>query len=237
MATGRSDYPNQVNNVLGFPFIFRGALDVHGDRHQRRDEARRRACAGHAREGRRPGLGDQGVRRTNGSTSAASTSFPSRSIRASCSGKPPRSPRRPWKRASPGSRSKTWMPTATRSRAGSAGRSRSCGRSIHKAQQAPKRIVFPEGTEEKILRASQIILDEEIAKPILLGDGTVIQEKIKMLDLDLTGVEIIDPVNSTEVRRVRRASTTSMRKRKGITRNDARDLLRRPDQLRDDDGP
>ena len=39
MATGRSDYPNQVNNVLGFPFIFRGALDVHATGHQRRDEA------------------------------------------------------------------------------------------------------------------------------------------------------------------------------------------------------
>ena len=50
---------------------------------------------------------------------------------------------------------------------------------IHKAQEAPKRIVFPEGVEEKILRASQIILDEEIATPILLGDKTVIEEKAK----------------------------------------------------------
>ena len=48
VATGRSDYPNQVNNVLGFPFIFRGALDVRATGDQRRDEDRRRQCAGRA---------------------------------------------------------------------------------------------------------------------------------------------------------------------------------------------
>ena len=56
MATGRSDYPNQVNNVLGFPFIFRGALDVHGHRDQRRNEAGGLARAGDTGKGRRPGL-------------------------------------------------------------------------------------------------------------------------------------------------------------------------------------
>ena len=71
---------------------------------------------------------------------------------------------------------------------------------IHKAQEAPKRIVFPEGVEEKILRASQIILDEEIATPILLGDKKIIEEKIKALDLDLTGAEIVDPKNFAEIR-------------------------------------
>ena len=67
---------------------------------------------------------------------------------------------------------------------------------IHKAQQQPKRIVFPEGEEEKILRAAQIVMDEEIAKPILLGDKAVIQQKIAELGLDLEGVEIIDPAES-----------------------------------------
>ena len=64
---------------------------------------------------------------------------------------------------------------------------RSCGCSFTKRSSLPKRIVFPEGTEDKILRASQIVLDEEIATPILLGNEQVIREKIKMLDLDLTG--------------------------------------------------
>ena len=48
VATGRSDYPNQVNNVLGFPYIFRGALDVRATHHQRSDEDRRRRSAGGA---------------------------------------------------------------------------------------------------------------------------------------------------------------------------------------------
>ena len=48
VATGRSDYPNQVNNVLGFPFIFRGALDVRATGDQRGNEDRRRQCAGRA---------------------------------------------------------------------------------------------------------------------------------------------------------------------------------------------
>ena len=57
IATGRSDYPNQVNNVLGFPFIFRGALDVRGHCHQRRDEAGRHACACRSRQRRCAGFG------------------------------------------------------------------------------------------------------------------------------------------------------------------------------------
>jgi hypothetical protein len=59
VATGRSDYPNQVNNVLGFPFIFRGALDVRATDDQRRDEDRRRAGAG----GAGPPAGAGGSRR------------------------------------------------------------------------------------------------------------------------------------------------------------------------------
>jgi malate dehydrogenase (oxaloacetate-decarboxylating)(NADP+) len=73
MATGRSDYPNQVNNVLGFPFIFRGALDVPRHDHQRRDEAGRVARAGRAGEGRRAGLRAARVRQRAHVASAAST--------------------------------------------------------------------------------------------------------------------------------------------------------------------
>jgi malate dehydrogenase (oxaloacetate-decarboxylating)(NADP+) len=99
---------------------------------------------------------------------------------------------------------------------------------IHEARKSPRRIVFPEGTEEKILRASQIILDEEIAKPILLGDETTIQEKSKMLDLDLQGVEIVNPVQSVKFDDYV-SKYYDMRKRKGITQTDARNLfIRRP---------
>jgi malate dehydrogenase (oxaloacetate-decarboxylating)(NADP+) len=92
---------------------------------------------------------------------------------------------------------------------------------IHKAQKAPKRIVFPEGDEEKILRASQIILDEEIATPILLGNRAVIEERTKALDLDLKGAEIIEPTISTKFDTYA-GKYYDLRKRKGVTRGDAR---------------
>jgi malate dehydrogenase (oxaloacetate-decarboxylating)(NADP+) len=97
---------------------------------------------------------------------------------------------------------------------------------INKAQRSPKRIVFPEGAEEKILRASQIILDDEIAKPILLGNQRVIEDRIRTLDLDLTGIEVVDPDDSTSLDRYVDAYYL-MRKRKGVTHLDARAMMRR----------
>jgi malate dehydrogenase (oxaloacetate-decarboxylating)(NADP+) len=87
---------------------------------------------------------------------------------------------------------------------------------IHKAQNDPKRIVFPEGEENKILRAAQIIVDERIATPILLGNKLMIQAKIAEMSLDLAGVEVIEPSDSPQfdfyIERYYR-----LRQRKGIT--------------------
>jgi malate dehydrogenase (oxaloacetate-decarboxylating)(NADP+) len=96
---------------------------------------------------------------------------------------------------------------------------------IHRAQQAPKRIVFPEGEEEKILRASQIILDEKIAQPILLGSRTLILEKIHTLGLDLEGVEFINPSKSPKLDEYV-TQLYELRKRKGLTHNDAERLAK-----------
>ena len=67
---------------------------------------------------------------------------------------------------------------------------------INKAQKQPKRVVFPEGEEGKILRACQILLDEKIANPILLGNEQKIRAKIADLHLHLDGVQIVDPGSS-----------------------------------------
>ena len=67
---------------------------------------------------------------------------------------------------------------------------------IHKAQQAPKRIVFPEGEEHKILRAAQILIDEKIATPILLGKESVISGWLAYLHITLDSAIIIDPAKS-----------------------------------------
>jgi malate dehydrogenase (oxaloacetate-decarboxylating)(NADP+) len=91
---------------------------------------------------------------------------------------------------------------------------------IHKAQKAPKRIVFPEGEEEKILRAAQIIVDENIGQPILLGSRTLIKQRIKDLGLELEGVEMINPSKSPKFDEYV-TNYYQMRQRKGVTRFDA----------------
>jgi malate dehydrogenase (oxaloacetate-decarboxylating)(NADP+) len=192
MATGRSDYPNQVNNVLGFPFIFRGALDVMASAiNDEMKMAAAHALATLAKED----VPDAVIKAYGGEKFKFGRNYiiPK-----------PLDPRvLLWEAPAV---AKAAMDTGVArkpivdldayrdSLESRFGRSKQIMRVfIHKAQEAPKRIVFPEGDEDKILRACQIILDEEIAHPILLGDQRLIEEKIKSLDLDLHGAEIIDP--------------------------------------------
>ncbi|MEM5788334.1 MAG: phosphate acyltransferase, partial [Syntrophobacteraceae bacterium] len=98
-------------------------------------------------------------------------------------------------------------------------------RIIQKAKREPKRIVFLEGTDPKILRACQVILDEGIAKPILIGNKTFIKKKVSELHLDLKGVAIVDPAKSDRIDDYAN-DFYRMRCRKGITLNEAKKLLR-----------
>ena len=219
MATGRSDYPNQVNNVLGFPFIFRGALDVMAS--QINDEmklAASHALAALAKED----VPDSVIKAYGGEKIKFGRDYiiPK-----------PLDPRvLLWEAPAV---AKAAMETGVARKPiadlgvyrdqleSRFGRSKEIMRVfIHKAQKAPKRIVFPEGNEEKILRASQIILDEEIATPILLGNRKVIEERTKALDLDLKGAEIIEPTISAKFDTYA-GRYYDLRKRKGITRSDA----------------
>jgi len=226
MATGRSDYPNQVNNVLGFPFIFRGALDCMATAIN--DEMKLAAA--------------------KALSTLAKEDVPDSVIKA-YGGKPIKFGREYIIPKPLDPRVLLWEAPAVAKAAMETGVARKpienldayrdalesrFGRGkeimrgiIHKAQRAPKRIVFPEGTEEKVLRASQIILDEEIAKPILIGSQEMIREKIKMLDLDLNGVEIIDPLHSQKFDEYV-SKFYDLRKRKGVTQKDARNHVQRP---------
>jgi malate dehydrogenase (oxaloacetate-decarboxylating)(NADP+) len=95
---------------------------------------------------------------------------------------------------------------------------------IHKAQQKPKRVVFPEGEESKILRAAQILIDEKIAVPILLGREAVIGERMADLHLTLHSAVIVDPAESGE--RTRYADQLyRLRQRKGVTPKEAESLI------------
>ena len=172
MATGRSDFPNQVNNVLGFPFIFRGALDVRASCiNETMKIAAVHALASLAKEDVPDSVlsayGDKHIR--FGPEYIIPKPFDPRVLLWEAPAVAKAAMETGVARIADCAISK---PTGIRSKPG-LGRSRQVMRVfIHKAQRAPKRIVFPEGEEEKILRAAQIILDEKIAKPILLGSRT-----------------------------------------------------------------
>jgi malate dehydrogenase (oxaloacetate-decarboxylating)(NADP+) len=216
MATGRSDYPNQVNNVLGFPFIFRGALDVRASAIN--DQMKIAACkalANLAKEdvpdsvlraygGKRIEFGREYIIPKPFDPRVLLWEAPAVAKAAMDSGVA-RTPIEDFEA----------YRDALEARLG---KSREVMRFfIHKAQQAPKRIVFPEGEEEKILRAAQIIMDDRIAQPILLGNQEVVAHRIAELGLELTEVEVIDPAKASNFEEYV-AAYYKARQRKGVTR-------------------
>ncbi len=219
MATGRSDYPNQVNNVLGFPFIFRGALDVRAT--QINDEMK--VAAAHALANlTKEDVPDSVIRAYGGKRIEFSREY--------IIPKPFDTRVLLWEAAAV---AKAAMDSGVArkpiqdfeayrdSLEARLGKSREVMRFfIHKAKHEPKRIVFPEGEEEKILRAAHIIVDENIAKPILLGSRTLITQRCKDLGLTLEGIEVINPSKSPKLDDY---ATTyyKYRQRKGLTRAEA----------------
>ena len=222
VATGRSDYPNQVNNVLGFPFIFRGALDVRATAiNEEMKLAATRSLAALAKED----VPDS-VRRAYG-------------IERLEFGRDYLIPK-PFD-----TRVLVWEASAIAEAAIKTGVAqhvldigeyreqleRRLGKArevmrvmIHKAQRAPKRIVFPEGEEEKILRASQILVDEKIASPILLGNEALIRERMAGLHLHVCTSCIVDPA-AVSCRASYAEELYKLRQRKGITRREAEEML------------
>jgi malate dehydrogenase (oxaloacetate-decarboxylating)(NADP+) len=97
---------------------------------------------------------------------------------------------------------------------------------INKAKANPKRVVLPEGEDDKILRAAQILVEEGIAIPILLGDEVEIRSRIEALGLDLNGVQIIDPTTA-DARGEYIDAFFEMRQRKGVTRAEAKRLIKK----------
>ncbi len=222
VATGRSDFPNQINNVLGFPFIFRGALDVRATTiNDQMKLAATRALAALAKEDvpdsvlRAYGL----ERLTFGREYIIPTPFDPRVL--------------------------IWEASAVAQAAIDTGVAQApvnirqyreelekrLGKAhymmramIHKAKRAPKRVVFTEGEESKILRACQILIDESIAQPILLGNEENIRAKVAELHLHLEGAQVIDPPSFPRL-----AEYTEefyhIRQRKGVTRTEAEQLI------------
>ncbi|MCP3978387.1 MAG: NADP-dependent malic enzyme [bacterium] len=218
VATGRSDYPNQVNNVLGFPFIFRGALDVRATAiNLEMKLAATRALAELAREDVPDSvMSAYGLNRLHfGPDYLIPKPFD----------------RRVLLRVSPAVAEAAMRTGVARRQVDideyrdslerRLGKSREVMRlMINRAKRSPKRIVLTDGENSRVLRAAQAMLDEGFARPILLGDETTIRRKIDELDLHLRHVRILDP--STSGRRESYAiKYHRMRARKGVTRFDA----------------
>ncbi|MFM7202639.1 MAG: NADP-dependent malic enzyme [Myxococcota bacterium] len=223
MATGRSDYPNQFNNVLGFPFIFRGALDV---RARKINDEMKLACVKALAALAKEDVPDTVLR-----------AYGLKSLRFGPEYIIPK-PFDP--------RVLLWVAPAVAKAAMDSGVARQPIEDfdayrarlerihgpvhevmrpiLRKAKNSPKRVVFPEGDEEKILRACQILVDERLAQPILLGHKADIEQKIQSLGLHIPGVEIIDPTHA-EKHQAYADAFFGLRGRKGVTRADANRLV------------
>ncbi len=226
MATGRSDYPNQVNNVLGFPFIFRGALDVRA--RQINDEMKLAASYALAKLAKEEvpesvirAYG--GVELKFGKEYIIPKPFDPRVLtyvapavaKAAIETGVARKPITDWDEYEHQLLERL-------------GISKQIVRvAIEKAKGSMKRIVFPEGNQFKILKAAEILVDDKIAKPILLGKESEIKALIEKHKINSTEFEIIDPENCQYYNQYVE-EFYKLRQRKGITRNEAEKYMKIP---------
>ncbi|MBV9496019.1 MAG: NADP-dependent malic enzyme [Acidobacteria bacterium] len=223
MATGRSDFPNQVNNVLGFPFIFRGALDC---RATTINEEMKLAAVGALAEMAKDDVPDSVLRAYAKERFSFGREYlipkpfdyrvllnvPVAVARAAAESGVAQQPIEDY--------------DAYRRRLEHLlGRSRGVMHLIFdRAKQAPKRIVFPEGDQEKIIRAAKILVDEKIAHPILLVRHEVVAPLLKKYQVDPSKVTVVDVFDTPQYEQYAQRFS-ELRRRHGVTITDARRML------------
>jgi malate dehydrogenase (oxaloacetate-decarboxylating)(NADP+) len=227
VATGRSDNPNQVNNVLGFPFIFRGALDVRATGiNEAMKLAAVRAIADLAKEpvpdyvnlaygSKNLSFGPEYIIPKPIDNRLISTVSPAVAKAAIDSGIAQRNIT-DWEAY------KTELDNRL-------GKDNKLMRSlVNKAKTNPRRVVFTEADNYKILKAAQMVRDEGIAKPILLGNKEKIDKLIEEYHLELHDIPILNPLESVqdELRYDYADRLWKKRARKGLTQYDCRRLMR-----------
>ena len=222
IATGRSDYPNQVNNVLGFPFIFRGALDVRA----RAINEEMKIAATHALAALTKEDVPDAVLRAYG---LSHLHFGPDYIIPK-----PFDPRVLLFEASAVARAametgvaqvKVDIEEYREQLSRRQGRTQEVMCSVRQqAKAAPKRIVFSEGEHEKIIRASYQLANLKVAYPVLLGRPMVIEDKLRDLELGKLSVDVIDPAHSTRLDAYAE-ELYRLRQRRGVTRSEARELM------------
>ncbi len=225
MATGRSDHPNQVNNVLGFPYIFRGALDVRARKiNEEMKLAAVKAIADLAKE-QVPEIVNLAYNQANlqfGRQYIIPKPFDPRLIykvspavaKAAMDSGVARKPIEDWdaykeeliKRLG---RDDKFIRLAQ-----------------EKARSNPQRVILAEGDNLKVLKAAQIVVEDGLAKPILLGKKEIIEKLIKDNNLGIEHLPILDTYESPEYLERYANVLYEKRKRKGVTLFDARKIVR-----------
>jgi malate dehydrogenase (oxaloacetate-decarboxylating)(NADP+) len=222
IATGRSDYPNQVNNVLGFPFIFRGALDVRATEiNEEMKMAATRALAALAKENVPDSVAAlYGLRNVHfGPDYLIPFPFDPRVLLSVA-------PAVAWAAVASGVATEFIDLEGYRDRLEARlGRARGLVRGlINRANRDPKRIVFPEGDEPRIIRAAAQLVEEGIAFPILLGDEMKIRDLANLHRVSLDGITLEDPATSPK-RDEYAHYMWQLRQRKGLSLDEARRQL------------
>ena len=231
-ATGRSDYPNQINNVLGFPFIFRGALDVRATSINEEMKVAAVNALASLTKTDVPEAVNKAYKVENlhfGRDYIIPKPLDPRLIfhvapavaKAAMDSGVARGSIEDWEAYKESLKERMGIEN----------------RLIHevrmKAQQNPKRLVFSEAASFKMLKAVQTIVQEKIANPVLLGDKNLIEELVEEYHLELDGVEIVDP-SSAEMKKTREKYAQKLykiRQRKGMTLEDALKQMKLPNEF------
>jgi malate dehydrogenase (oxaloacetate-decarboxylating)(NADP+) len=225
IATGRSDFANQVNNVLGFPFIFRGALDVRAKKITVDMEmAATRALAALAKEEVPDAvMRAYGLERLRfGPDYLIPKPFDPRVLLWVA-------PAVAWAAVGSGVAGRVIDVDEYRAELDARlGRAREVLRGLSsRAQQAPQRIVFPEGEDPRVLKAARILADDGTAEPILLGDPDAIRREADDAGVTLEDIALANPRTSAHLDAFAR-ELWERRRRKGITLREARQRVHDP---------
>ncbi|MGJ8658164.1 MAG: NADP-dependent malic enzyme [Akkermansiaceae bacterium] len=230
MATGRSDYPNQVNNVLGFPFIFRGALDA---RATEINEAMKIGAVHAIAELAKKPVPDIVNMAYNGANLIFGkdyiipkpvdprliTTVAPAVVKAAMNSGVAQNPIKDWE-------------AYEHQLAIRLGNTSTLSKVIeNKAKLDVQKIVFADVENVTMLKAARVVIEEKIAQPILLGNKVIIEEMLKEHNIELPGVKIIDPkkcANEAEKQRIRdyAAIYHDKQKRKGINLDEAYKSIR-----------
>ncbi len=226
MATGRSDHPNQVNNVLGFPFIFRGALDVRATKiNEAMKMAAVKALADLAKEPvpEQVNIAYGETKLTFGTDYIIPKPFDPRLIYMI----PPAVAKAAMESGVATEPIEDWDQYVDELMERMGSDNKTTRLLMDRARTDPKRIVFAEADHLDVLKAAQIAMEDGLAIPILLGRITVIKELMKEIEFD-DEVEIIDPKSDQQLEKLNEYAMQfwERRKRSGVTLFDARRLMR-----------